>query len=108
MLNFGTGKCGGKRVEQWCIDDDALSHEAYLAWWRKNGGEDEGYTLAYHIEVRLKLLERVETSRGVSPVAVFDLLLARFGPLLAAEGFRRWLAAHADPRSAAGGRADAT
>lgn len=44
----------------------------------------------------MKGLERGDALRSASAVAVYDLLLAHFGPLLAAEGFRRWLAAHAD------------
>lgn len=83
------------RLERWRVEDGEFSHEAYLAWWRQNGGEGEGYTIARHFENHMKCCSSRGWLKGASAVAVFDVLLTRYGPLLAAEGFRRWLAAQA-------------
>lgn len=34
------------RLERWRIDDATLSHDAYLAWQRENGGEGRLYARA--------------------------------------------------------------
>src|SRR5262245_33653 len=85
------------RIELWRTEDEDLSHEAYVAWWRDNGGEGEGYSMAHHAENHMTRLTRAGAFRGLTPVQVYDRLLCRYSPLLAAEGFRRWLAAHAGP-----------
>ncbi|WP_395646029.1 hypothetical protein [Terricaulis sp.] len=84
------------RTDLWPIDEEAVSHEAYLAWWRENGGESEDYNEAHHVERHMRALGTHGMFPGRSPAQVFDLLQSRYSPLLAAEGFRRWLAAHAE------------
>lgn len=76
---------------------DPYSHEAYLAWWRQNGGEKPDYTLARHFENGIRALSP-RAFRGKTPEEIFDFLTSRFGPLLAAEAFRRVLNGLRDDR----------
>jgi len=84
------------RIERWLNDDEDLSHEAYLAWWRAHGGESEDYTEAHHFQHTLRLMDDPRALPGRSIVEVFDLLWSRWKGPLAAEAFRRWLAARAE------------
>ena len=70
---------------------DPYSHEAYLAWWRENGGEYESYSLAHHAESHMRIAERSSIFPGMTPFEIFDFLSARYGPLLVAEAMRRAL-----------------
>lgn len=85
------------RVERWPVDTAGLSHEAYLAWWRANGGAGDGHTLAHHFEAHLRRFDRPAALCRLSIVEAFDWFFARYSPLLAAEAFRRWLRARAKP-----------
>lgn len=81
-----------QRAERWVPDD--LSHEAYEAWWRENRHPGDSYSLADHVEKHMSIagegsycwLREHRTLFGV-----YDFLRCRYGPLLAAEAFRRWL-----------------
>lgn len=79
---------------------DDLSHEAYEAWCRDNGHLYDSYSLADHAEKHMCIAGHAsyrwlrETLFGV-----YDFLLIRHGPLLAAEAFRRWLQGLAERQS---------
>lgn len=73
------------------METDPYSHEAYLAWWRENGGEETDYTQAHHVESHMRIAEQTNAFAHMTPFEIFDFLTARYGPLLAAEAFRRAL-----------------
>jgi hypothetical protein len=79
--------------------NDPYSHESYEAWWRDHRGGSEDYSLADHFESQMRAIASAHFARRFGSLfECYDALSARYGPLLAAEAFRRTLSALAANR----------